>query len=111
VSIDRPPAKDRHALREVSCCRLEVFATGHLAHVLTTTGEDAITFALDALEIVDIAPDAVEAVLECLFFMILQAVLAEIRLPLRALRAGAFSLAVTQGPLIEDDQIKARGTF
>jgi hypothetical protein len=41
--------------------------------------------------------------------MILQSVLAGIRLPLRALRAGAFQLIPTVGPLIEDDQIKARG--
>lgn len=41
--------------------------------------------------------------------MILQAVLAGIRLPLKALRAGAFQLALTVGPLIEDDQVKVRG--
>jgi hypothetical protein len=109
---DIPPAKDdRHPPQELTCCRLEVFATGHLEHVLTTTGEDAIALAVDAVEIVDIAPDEVESLLECLLFMILQAVLAEIRLPLRALRVGAFQLTVTQGPLIDDDQIKARGNF
>ena len=41
--------------------------------------------------------------------MILQAVLAEVRLPLRALRAGAFQLVPVVGRLIEDDQIKMRG--
>jgi hypothetical protein len=79
--------------------------------VLPTSGEDAIALAVDAVEIVDIVPAEVEAVLECLLFMILQAVLADIRLPLRALRAGAFQLSLTQGPLIEDDQIKVRGAF
>lgn len=102
---------DRHPLREVTCCKLELFAVGHIEHVLTSTGEDAIALAVDAVEIVDIKPDEVEAVLECLLFMILQAVLAEIRLPLRALRVGAFQLALTVGPLIEDDQIKMRGIF
>lgn len=101
---DRPPRA-----AELTCCSLAVFAVGHLQHVLTSTGEDAIALAVDAVEIVDIAPAELEAVLECLLFMILQAVLAEIRLPLRALRVGAFSLSLTQGPLIEDDQIKARG--
>ena len=43
-------------------------------------------------------------------FLILQAVLANVRLPLRALRAGAFQLALTVGPLIEDDSVKARGS-
>jgi hypothetical protein len=63
------------------------------------------------VEIVDISPGEVDAVLECLLFMILQAVFAEIRLPLRALRAGAFQLSLTVGPLIEDDQVKVRGGF
>jgi hypothetical protein len=106
-----PTPDDRHPIKEPTCCVLRVFAVGHLEHVLTSTGEDAIALAVDAIEIVDIAPNDVEAVLECLLFMILQAVLAEIRLPLRALRVGAFQLALTQGPLIEDDQVKVRGSF
>src|SRR4029453_14105749 len=106
---DKPD--DRHPLREVTCRRLDVFAIGHIERVMTSTGEDAITFAVDAVEIVDIKPDDLESVLECLLFMILQAVLAQIRLPLRALRAGAFQLTLTVGPLIEDDQVKMRGNF
>ena len=107
---DTPGKPDKpHPLSELTCCRLSVFAVGHLAHVLTSTGEDAIALDVDGVEIVDITPPDLESVLECLLFMILQAVLAEIRLPLRALRAGAFSLTLTQGPFIEDDQIKVRG--
>jgi len=114
ASNDRPkdPGKDvGHPLRELTCCKLKVFATGRIVHVLTTSGEDAISFEVNGAEIVDINPNDVEAVLECLLFMILQAVLAEIRLPLRALRVGAFQLVLTQGPLVEDDQIKVRGNF
>jgi hypothetical protein len=106
-----PKPDRRHPLEELTCCRLQVFGVGHLQHVLTTAGEDAIALVVDQVELVDIAPDEVESILECLLFMILQAVLAGIRLPLRALRVGAFSLSVTQGPLIEDDQVKARGSF
>jgi hypothetical protein len=106
---EEPPRDDRHPVRELTCFRLTVFAIGHLEHVLASTGEDAITFAVDAVEIVDIAPDELESFLECLLFLILQAVLAGIRLPLPALRAGAFALALTVGPLIEDDRVKARG--
>jgi hypothetical protein len=123
LRIDPRPPKPRHGKDEPSrdpkrpptgqltCCQLEVFAVGHIQHVLAATGEDAIALAVDGVEIVDISPDEVEAVLECLLFMILQAVLAEIRLPLRALRAGAFQLSLTVGPLIEDDQVKVRGGF
>ncbi len=107
---DRRP-EDRHPLEELTCCKLELFAIGHLQHVLTSTGEDAIALAVDAVEIVDIKPGEVESLLECLLFMILQAVLAEIRLPLRALRVGAFQLTPIVGPLIEDDQVKMRGNF
>ena len=104
-----PTRSDPHPLRELTCFKLQVFAIGHLEHVLTSTGEDGIAFAVDAVEIVDVKPDGLAAFLDCLLFMILQAVLANIRLPLRALRAGAFHLALTVGPLIEDDQIKVRG--
>jgi hypothetical protein len=106
---DRLPKDKRHPLAEVTCCRLKVFAVGHLEHVIAVTGEDAIALAVDAVEIVDIKPDELESVLECFLFMILQAVLAEVRLPLTALRAGAFQLIPVVGPLIEDDQIKMRG--
>ena len=77
--------------------------------MIASTGEDAIAFAVDQVEIVDIKPDELESFLECPLFMILQAVLSTIRLPLRALRAGAFQLSLAVGPLIEDDSIKARG--
>jgi hypothetical protein len=107
---NEPPRDDRHPLSELTCFKLRVFAVGHIEHVMTSTGEDGIAFAIDAVEIVDIKPDELESFLECLLFLILQAVLAGIRLPLRALRAGAFQLAPVVGPLIEDDQIKARGT-
>lgn len=108
---DHNDPKSRHPLRDVTCCKLSAFAIGRLLRVATSSGEPAITFEVDAVELVDITPDDVEAVLECLMFMILQAVLADFRIPIRALRVGAFSLAVTQGPLIEDDQVKARGAF
>jgi hypothetical protein len=108
---DHDDPKGRHPLRDVSCCKLSVFAIGRLLRVATAGGEPAITFEVDAVELVDISPDEVESVLECLMFMILQAVLAGFRIPIRALRVGAFSLAVTEGPLIEDDRVKARGAF
>lgn len=108
---NEPPRDDRHPISELTCFRLRVFAVGHIEHVLASNGEDAIAFAVDAVEIVDIQPPELESFLECLMFMILQAVLANVRLPLPALRAGAFSLTPTVGPLIEDDSIKARGVL
>jgi len=111
---DKPTNPDRpdgHPLSELTCFKLRVFILGHLEHVMASNGEDAVALAVDQVEIVDIKPDELESFLECLLFMILQAVLAEIRLPLRALRAGAFQLVPVVGPLIEDDQIKMRGNL
>jgi hypothetical protein len=102
---------DRHPISELTCFKLQIYAVGHIEHVVASTGEDAIALKVDAVEIVDIKPDELESFLECLMFMILQAVLFEIRLPLRALRAGAFQLVPVVGPLIEDDQIKMRGNL
>lgn len=102
---------DKHPISELTCFKLRLFTLGHLEHVFASNGEDAIALAVDQVEIVDIKPDDLESFLECLLFMILQAVLAQIRLPLRALRAGAFQLIPVVGPLIEDDQIKMRGIF
>jgi hypothetical protein len=102
---------DRQPLREATCCRFDVFVIGRLERVATSAGEDAVAVAVDAVEVVDIEPDEVEQVVECLLFMILQAVMSTIRVPLEALRVGAFQLSVTEGPLIEDDQVKARGAF
>ncbi|WP_036262579.1 hypothetical protein [Methylocapsa aurea] len=104
-----PPRDDRRPLSELTCFKLRVFAIGHIEHVLASTGEDAIALAVDAVEIVDIKPDELEAFLECFLFLILQAALAGIRLPLRALRAGAFQLILAVGPLIDDDRVKVRG--
>jgi hypothetical protein len=104
---DRPP---RGKVRNPHCCSLRIFAVGHLVPT-TTAGESAVTFALDALEIVDITPDDLETVLECLLTVILRAVLWTIRIPISALRVGAFQLTPTQGPLVETDVVVVRGDF
>jgi hypothetical protein len=108
---DDRPRKDDHPLSELTCFRLQVFAIGHLERVLDASGNDAVSLAIEAVEIVDIAPEALESFLECLLFMILQAVFADMRFPLKSLQVGAFELVPTVGPLVEDDQVKARGNL
>ena len=105
--------REDHGRREVheTCCRLEVYAVAHLEQVFTSSGERAVVIAVDAVEIVDIRPDELETILECLLLMILRAVLANARLPLRALRAGAFTLTLLRGPEVEDDQVKVYGSL
>lgn len=92
------------------CCTLGLFAVGRLVPS-STAGESAVTFAVDALEIVDITPVELENVLECLLTVILRSVLSTIRIPISALRAGAFELTPTEGPLVETDLVLVRGDF
>lgn len=100
-----PPPKADHEM----CTRLEVYGIGHIDAWSDSAGNGEVRLRVDAVEIVDIAPDSLESVLECLLRMVLDAALAHVVLPLRALRAGAFRLVVANGPLIEEDQIKVYG--
>jgi hypothetical protein len=89
---------------------LEIQAVGRPIATYYGPGSGEISFRLEAVEIVDITPDALETVLECLLRMVLQAVLDTVRLPFHALSAGAFTLALTRGPEIADDRLKIWGT-
>lgn len=88
---------------------LDVWATGHLIVRVFGGGSGDIRLAVDSVEIVDIAPEPLEALLECLIRMLLDAALVPVRLPFESLRAGAFSLTLTRGPELEDDQTKLYG--
>lgn len=96
--------------RSPVCCKLGVYAVGHLVSTWTA-GQQAIGFAVDAVEIVDIEPNALESVLECLLLMILRSVLATMSLPVTALELDAFTLTPTEGPLIDVNRVLARGDF
>jgi hypothetical protein len=64
------------------------------------------------VELVDITPDALESLLECLIRMLLQAVLSNITIPLNALVAGAVPLvSLVRGPEIATDQVKLWGNI
>ncbi|HEY0950876.1 hypothetical protein [Nocardioides sp.] len=96
--------------RNPMCCTLDVFAVGHLVSTWAG-GQRAVGFALDAVEIVDIEPNALESVIECLLTMVLRSVLATLSLPVTALELGAFTLTPTVGPLIDVNRVLARGDF
>ena len=90
---------------------LEVWARGRILANYFGPGTGEIRFQVDEVEIVDIRPDTLESVLECILRMVLQAVLSNVNLPFRAVSAGAFSLALTRGPEVEEDQVKLYGTL
>lgn len=100
----------RGKARDPMCAELGVAAIGHLVPT-SAGGEPAVGFALDAIELVDVTPDALESVLECLLGTVLRAVLATLSIPLSAIRVGAFTLTPTQGPLIDADAVLARGSL
>lgn len=90
------------------CFVVGVFALGHVEQTFGPDGPSVI-IVIDAVELVDIEPNEFESVIECLMLQVLRAVLADVRLPLTTLRAGAFSLTLVRGPEIEGDQIKVYG--
>ena len=100
----------RGKARNPLCAELGVAAIGHLVPT-SSGGQPAVGFALDAIELVDVTPDALESVLECLLGTVLRAVLATLSIPLSAIRVGAFTLTPTQGPLIDADAVLARGSL
>lgn len=102
---DRPPSGSLVPINT----SLEVWARGKPTVAYFGPGVGEIGFQLEDIEIVDIKPDSLESVLECIIRMILQAVLANLRLPFHALTMGAFSLMLLRGPEVEDDQVKLYG--
>ncbi len=84
---------------------LEIHARGSL---INSGGN--ISFRVEEIEIVDIAPESLENVIECIMRLIVNAVLQNIRIPIPSLTLDAFSLSITDGPLIEEDQARVWGT-
>lgn len=95
----------------VVCATLEVFGTGHLDSWHNGNGDGGVRLRVDAVELVDVSPDGLETVLECLIKMVLDAALSQVELPISALRAGAFQLVVARGPEIDDDRITVAGNL
>lgn len=91
--------------------RLELWAVGRAIGRYFGGGAGEITFEVDDVELVDIKPDSLESVLECLLKSLLGAALANIRLPFRVMTPGPVTLALTRGPALEDDQAKIWGTI
>lgn len=84
---------------------LDVLARGTIIPVGGSVG-----FQVTDVELVDITPDALESLLECLIRMLLQAVLSNITIPLNALVARAVPLvSLVRGPEIATDQVKVWG--
>jgi hypothetical protein len=89
--------------------RLKVTAIAHPVSHYFSPGVGYVTFQVDQVLLVDVAPPSLQAVLDCLLEMILNAVLAEVQLSFDLIDAGFVKLALEAGPDIADDQIKIWG--
>lgn len=90
------------------CFKVDVFAIAHVERTSSPDG-DALRLIVDAVELVDLRPNGMESVIECLILQVLRSALAAVRLPLTALRAGAFTLIPTTGPDVANDMISLAG--
>ncbi len=89
---------------------LTLWARGHpTVTFFGPPGSGQIGLRVDEVEIEDIHPDSLESIVECIIRMMLEAALANLRLPFNALSAGAVKLILLRGPEIEDDQLKLYG--
>jgi hypothetical protein len=89
---------------------LQVVGLGRVRVQTFGPGAGELSFELEAVEIVDIAPADLESLLECLILQLLRAVLSTVRLPFSGIPlAGVFTLQLLRGPEVEDDQMKLYG--
>jgi hypothetical protein len=116
-----PPRPEQvHVPGEMICFCLQVFVVGHVRREFIN-GEEKLIGKVDGVEIVDVAPDGLEANLECYIRAAVTLLLRQklaiawqtlfVQFPLFGL--GTISLAPTpnppvpNNPAIEDDQLKA----
>jgi hypothetical protein len=82
----------------------DIWAIGHVVN-----NGSAVGFAVDQVEIVDITPDSLESVFNCVLLDVLRSVVSQVSLPIPALSAGFFSLTLEQGPQIDPDELDVWG--
>jgi hypothetical protein len=105
----RRPNDDRPPSGPILNVKLDVVGLCAPVVISSAPGTGEIGIQLDKIEITDIKPDELESIVECVLLMVLQAVLANVRLPFNVWTTGAFGLILLAGPLAEQDQIKVRG--
>jgi hypothetical protein len=90
---------------------LEIWAVGKLVVHDFGGGNGEIGFEIDEVEIVDIEPQSLEDVLNCVLKMMLQAAISGLWIPFHVLSAGFLKLILEAGPTIKDDQVEVWGTI
>jgi hypothetical protein len=88
---------------------LDLWAVGAASATITGPGTGFITFEVSQVELVDVKPDPLESVLECLILSMLQGMLTNVQLPFSGVTVDMFSLSLTRGPETETDEVKLYG--
>ena len=88
---------------------LDVIAIAHPVSRYFSPGVGNVSFQVDQVLLPDVAPPSLQAVLDCLLEMILNALLSGLQLPFDIIDAGFVKLILEAGPTITDDQIKIWG--
>lgn len=88
---------------------LDVIAIAHPVGHYFSPGVGFVSFHVDQVLLPDVAPPSLQAVLDCLLEMILNAVLSSVQLSFDIIDAGFVKLVLEAGPTIADDQIKIWG--
>jgi hypothetical protein len=88
---------------------LEVIAIAHPVSQYLSPGVGDVSFRVDEVPLPEIAPPSLQAVLECLLEMILNALLSGVQLPFDIIDVGFIKLILEAGPTIAHDQIEIWG--
>jgi hypothetical protein len=91
--------------------KLDAWALAEIIPHYFGPGTGFIGFQVDKVLLPEIKPGSLEAVLECLIRMLLSGALQNVQLPFHAISLGALTLALEEGPTIEDNQIKVWGSI
>ena len=100
---------DRQPTGTLLRTKLGLWAVGTAAGTMTSPGNGFVTFDVDEVELVDVTPDTLESVLECLLLSILKGVLSNVQLPFSGVLVDTFTLNLTRGPVTETDEAKLYG--
>lgn len=88
---------------------LDLWAVGRLITTQQSGGTVAVGFEADEVAVTNVMPATLRDILDCILLEVLRGILSSVSIPLPALSAGFFSLAIEQGPEIDPDVIDAWG--
>jgi hypothetical protein len=88
---------------------LDVWALGALVSHYYGPGSGYVSLQVLGVRIPAIQPHPLEAVIDCLIRMMLNAALENVTLPFHVLSAGAFQLILESGPTIDKDMVEVWG--